>query len=82
MDTSNKGEKPKVIATIDVNVHWPKIQKRDWLEESIQDHTQCVLCGTDLQFAHKTDFVEQTVSEDAHCPQCNIRNRQSAHRLQ
>ncbi|MGZ3723396.1 MAG: hypothetical protein ACXVA9_10725 [Bdellovibrionales bacterium] len=82
MDTSNKDEKPKIVASIDVNVHWPKIEKRAWLEESIQDHLQCVLCGTDLMFKHKTDFVTQIVNEDAHCPHCNIRNRQSTHSLQ
>ena len=82
MDTSNKDEKPKVVASIDVNVHWPKIDKRAWLEESLQDHLQCVLCGTDLQFQHKSDFILQTVTEDAHCPHCNIRNRQSNHILQ
>jgi hypothetical protein len=82
MDTSNKGEKPKIVATIDVNVHWPKIEKRDWLEENLQDHLQCVLCGTDLVFKHKTDFAVQVVSEDAHCPHCNIRNRQTTHGLQ
>lgn len=82
MDTSNKGDKPKVIANIDVRVQWPKLNTRDWLEESIQDHLLCVLCGSGLEFAHKTDFVAQVVTEDAHCPQCKVRNRQSAHRLQ
>lgn len=80
MDTSDKG--PKVIASIDVNVHWPKIERGVWLEECLQDHLSCVLCGTDLEFKRKTDFVGQTVTEDAHCPRCNIRNRQSTHRLQ
>ncbi len=82
MDTSEKGDKPKVIATIDVNVHWPKIEKRTWLEETLNDHFHCVLCGTDLAFKHKSDFVTQVVTEDAHCPNCNIRNRQSVHSLQ
>jgi len=82
MDTSNKDEKPKIVASIDVNVHWPKIEKNTWLEESIQDHFQCVLCGTELEFKHKTDFVTQIVCEDAHCPNCKIRNRQSTHSLQ
>lgn len=82
MDQSNKGEKPKVIATIDVKVHWPKISKRDWLEESLDSHLHCVLCGTDLLFDHKTNFIDQMVLENAKCPHCNIRTRQSDHRLQ
>jgi hypothetical protein len=78
----NKIDKSKVVATIDVNVHWPKIERREWLEQVLQDHLQCVLCGTDLEFKHATDFVAQTVCEDAHCPTCKIRNRQSLHSLQ
>ena len=82
MDASNKGEKPKVIASIDVNIHWPKIDRKAWLEESLDDHLHCVLCGGNLVFTHKTDFIEQVVSEDAQCPHCKVRNRQSQHRLQ
>ena len=40
MDNSNKNDKPEIIATIDVNIHWPKIERRAWLDESIQDHLQ------------------------------------------
>ncbi len=82
MDASNKDQKPKVVTTIDVNIHWPKIEKRDWLEETLADHFECVLCGTELQFKHATDFVTQIVTENAHCPQCNVRNRQHTYSLQ
>ncbi|MBX3023264.1 MAG: hypothetical protein KF799_16440 [Bdellovibrionales bacterium] len=80
MDTSDN--KPKTIATIDINLVVPKISKNEWMQESLQDHLQCVLCGTALEFKHKTDFIAQTVSEDAHCPSCQVRNRQTSHRLQ
>jgi Zn ribbon nucleic-acid-binding protein len=80
MDTSDK--KQNIVATIDVNVHFPKVDKRAWLEESLADHLNCVLCGSDLQFKHHTNFIEQVVSEEAHCPHCKIRNRISAHGLQ
>jgi hypothetical protein len=79
MDTTNK---PKTIATIDVNVHMPKVGKKEWLQESLEDHFHCVLCGSELEFQHKTDFILQTVTEDAHCPACHVRNRQTAHILQ
>ena len=82
MDTSDKSDKPKVVATLDVNLHWPEINKRDWLEETIDNHLHCILCGTDLHFVHATNFVDQVVTEDADCPHCKIRTRQSAHRLQ
>lgn len=80
MDTSDN--KPKTVATLDVNLVVPKVSKRDWMEETLHDHFQCVLCGSSLHFKHKTNFIEQTVTEDAHCPSCQVRNRQTAHRLQ
>ena len=80
MDTKNT--KSKTIATIDVNLHMPKIESKTWLDESIADHFHCVLCGTELLFKHKTDFINQTVSERAHCPSCGVKNRDSSHRLQ
>lgn len=79
MDTTNK---PKTIATIDVNLVMPKVSKTEWMQETLNDHLQCVLCGTELSFKHKTDFIAQSVTEDAHCPACQIRNRQTSHRLQ
>lgn len=79
MDTTNK---PKTISTIDINLHMPKVSQREWLETAMEDHLQCVLCGSALTFAHKTDFILGTVAEDAHCPGCRVRNRQSLHTLQ
>jgi hypothetical protein len=78
----NEQSKPKTIATIDVKVHMPKVSSKDWILESLDEHLHCVLCGTPLAFKHKTDFITQVVTEDAHCPHCRVRNRQSAHSLQ
>lgn len=78
MDAS---EKSKTIATLDINLV-PAVSRREWLQESLEDHLNCVLCGTAMHFDHKTDFIAQTVTEDAHCPACRVRNRQSSHRLQ
>ncbi len=80
MDASNKG--PKTIATIDVNVRWPKVENTTWRDESIADLTQCLLCGAELAFTHKTQFNTQKVVEEAHCPHCKVRNRTSTHGLQ
>jgi hypothetical protein len=80
MDTSDN--KPKTIATIDVNIQWPTIPKRDWIDEAVQDHLNCVLCGTELTFKHHTNFADHTVAEDASCQGCRIRSRQTVHTLQ
>ncbi len=79
----NKNEKPKVIATIDVNIQWPpKVSSKAWLEESVDEHLQCVLCGTQLTFKHKTDFITGIVNEEANCTACGIRNRSVTYSLQ
>lgn len=74
MDAKNS----KTVATIDVNL----VSAKEWLEESVGDHLNCVLCGDALHFKHKTDFVEQSVQEDAQCPSCGVRTRQNLYRLQ
>ena len=80
MDNSNNDNGAKVVTSIDINIQWP--DRKAWLEESIEDHLNCILCGGVLQFVHKTDFASGAVTEDAHCPSCNIRNRQANYRLQ
>ncbi len=82
MDNSNKNAKPNTIATIDINIQWPKIEKRAWLDEAVSDHLNCVLCGTELTFKHTTNFADHSVAEDASCNGCRIRNRQTLHTLQ
>ena len=71
MDTSNKDQ-----------TTMPVIEKKQWLEASIQDHLHCVLCGGELNFQHKTDFIEQKVCESAGCKSCGVRTRQTDHKLQ
>jgi hypothetical protein len=78
MDTSDKS---KTVATIDVNIV-PKVSKATWMEEAMNDHLLCVLCGSAMTFKHKTDFITNTVCEDAHCSACGVRNRQSVYTLQ
>jgi predicted nucleic acid-binding Zn ribbon protein len=84
MDTSDKNTKAKTVGTLDMNInqHPPKVERRDWLDESIDDHLHCVLCGTKLVFSHKTDFVGQKVAEKAHCPSCGVKIRECAYDLQ
>jgi plasmid rolling circle replication initiator protein Rep len=82
MDASDQNPKAKTIATIDINLMPPKVSKAEWLAETVNEHFHCVLCGDELNFQHQTDFVQQTVSEDAHCPSCNVRNRQNSYTLQ
>jgi len=59
-----------------------KITRAEWIEEIVDDHLLCVLCGSALDFKHKTDFISGQVTEEAHCPACKIRNRQTCYSLQ
>ena len=84
MDTTNK---PKIVATIeinplDLNQPIPRVTKQDWMRESIEEHLNCGLCGTEIEFTRRTDFITHVVAEDAHCPGCRARRRQTLHNLQ
>ena len=76
MDTTNK---PKSEEMIEMT---PSLTTKEWISESVEEHLTCVLCGTELEFKHKTDFISLVVTEDAHCPGCRVRPRSSSHTLQ
>lgn len=82
MDSSEKSTKPETIATIDVNLNWSEVSKLDWNQEAIYDHLHCCLCGTELNFSHKANYMQMTVSEEASCPHCKIKTRESFHSVQ
>ena len=77
-------DKPKTIHTIDINLVelTPRVTRRQWLDESVADHLNCVLCGSTLEFKHDISYVEQSVNEQANCPTCRVRGRQANHTLQ
>lgn len=79
MDTSDKN---KTSGPTEINLTVPKVDKVTWMEESVNDHLMCVLCGAAMTFKHKTDFIAGTVCEDAMCGSCGVRNRQSNYILQ
>ena len=79
---SRMDNKSKTIATIDVNLQITGLEPRDWIQETVEEHLNCMLCGTTLEFKHTVNHIEQHVHEEAHCPGCNIRNRTQAHTLQ
>ena len=51
-------------------------------EEMIQEYVSCILCGGEKLFTHITDFCEEVVYEESFCPNCNIKNKKVAHKLQ
>lgn len=82
MNSSDKTDKPQTVATIDVNLQWPDFSKMNWNEEALYDHLHCCLCGSQLQFQHKRNLVQNTVNEEASCPSCRIKTRETSHTLQ
>ncbi|GEM_PF-1502915 len=82
MDSSEKTSKPQTIATIDVNIQFPNFSEMNWNEEALYDHLHCCLCGSELQFHHKANRVQNFITEEASCPSCKIKTRESAHTIQ
>ena len=82
MDNSSKDNKGNVIAEIDVNVHITGLPPRNWILETIEEHLNCILCGTEMTFKHVVDHIAQNVKEEGHCPHCKVRGRASEHSLQ
>lgn len=35
----------------------------------------CVLCGTVLELRHLVNHTELEITEEAHCPHCNVKAR-------
>jgi len=48
----------------------------------VEEYNSCILCGSELSFVHLTDFADEVVFEESSCPNCNIKSKKKAHRLQ
>ncbi len=48
----------------------------------VEEYNSCILCGAELLFVHLTDFCDEVVFEESSCPNCNIKSKKKAHRLQ
>ncbi len=72
----NKNEAKNIITEFKINR--PAEKHVEYLEE----HTTCCLCGTDLDFAHVTNFITHKVEEQAHCSSCSIDHKKEDHTLQ
>lgn len=46
------------------------------------DENTCCLCGTELKFEHKVDYMILSVKEEAHCPSCHIKMKSKEFSLQ
>lgn len=48
----------------------------------IMSHSNCPLCGSELELNHKIDSFGLMIKEEARCPHCQIRTRARSHTLQ
>ncbi len=76
MDGQSKEKAPEIIAQFNI------VQESSPRERYLDDYHHCPLCGTQLDFTHVTNFVHNTVKEEAFCAPCNIRIKTDDHRLQ
>lgn len=44
-------------------------------EAFIEEENICCICGTSLEFRHQINHSSATVTEEASCPVCGIRNK-------
>lgn len=51
-------------------------------EAVLEDQNCCCLCGTDLKFEHKVDYITLKIEEKSKCPSCQIDLRQRDFTLQ
>ena len=51
-------------------------------EAVLEDQNRCCLCGTDLKFQHKVDYMTMKIEEKSNCPSCQIELRQKDFTLQ
>ncbi|MBI2712718.1 MAG: hypothetical protein HYX41_07695 [Bdellovibrio sp.] len=48
----------------------------------LKRYSKCPACDSHLHFSHLTDFIRNLTVETANCPECGLRVRRAAHRLQ
>jgi hypothetical protein len=51
-------------------------------EATIEDQNHCCLCGTQLKFQHKFDYMTLKVQEESSCPSCRISTRKREYTIQ
>ncbi|PWU21339.1 MAG: hypothetical protein C5B49_02785 [Bdellovibrio sp.] len=49
--------------------------------EFLQAQNHCSLCGSALILEHEFDASKEWIWEKAHCPECQIRNRNRGYQL-
>ena len=62
-----------------------KVHIKDTFDHDAQiitEYNSCVLCGSNLEFTHVTNFIKNEVCEVAHCQSCDIQNKNETHELQ
>lgn len=54
--------------------YFEKIEKKTQ-REFLNDHNNCILCGTVLELRHTVVEEKNEIREEAHCPECEMRTR-------
>lgn len=55
--------------------------KKSQHQNYISAHNNCVLCSTGLELQYLVDRANLEITEDAHCPACNVKARSKKHKL-
>lgn len=82
MDANKRVKEDPLTEATNVVAEFHITGPTDRRSQIIAEYNTCVLCGSDLEFTHITQFIRQEVTEEARCPSCNIRHKKEMHRLQ
>lgn len=74
---NNKDKQSNIVHQWNIEVKMPSAA-----EQYIENYNHCCMCGTELSFAHVTDFMYNYVTEEAECPTCSVKLKSKHHVLQ
>ena len=76
MEAKQKNENTNIVAEFNIT------DSIDMKTQYLIEYTTCVLCGSELDFTHVTNFVYNQVEEISRCESCDIQNKRESHKLQ
>jgi len=79
MDDNKKNPDSQIVSQIDINIEWEAISPREMF---LDEYSFCPLCGDELMYVHVTEFVSQSVCEQAFCNSCHVQVKKNSHALQ
>lgn len=56
-----------------------EVERREAFKEAVN---KCPICGSRLSFEYRTDFLKNSIHEEAQCEKCAVKIREEEHEVQ